>query len=94
MKKLLSIAFLSFVFMQFVAAQDVTTTINTLYTSYIRPALIVIVFVVFVVTGIIKYSDFIEGGQAAKQAFFSCMKMALYPFVVLAIAEGLRLLLQ
>ena len=75
------------------AQSTFNSTLDSMYTSYIRPALIGLVFVVFVVTGLLKYADFIKGGDYAKEAFFSCVKMALYPAFVLGLAEGLKALL-
>ena len=75
------------------AQSSFTGTMDTMYSTYVRPALISLVFIVFVVTGLLKYSDFIKGGDFAKEAFFSCVKMALYPAFVLGLAEGLKALI-
>ena len=92
-KKLLTVITLGYVFMSYAGAQDFKTTVNTLYTTYIRPGLIALVILLFFVTGMIKMMDFFKGGDAAKEAFILCIKMAAYPFFVLALTEALNLLL-
>lgn len=92
-KRILTIVALSAIASANIFAQDFTGQINNVYTSYVRPSLLAIVFIVFVVTGLLNYSDFIKGGDHAKHAFFSCVKMALYPAFVLGLAEGLRVIL-
>ncbi|MDP4186546.1 MAG: hypothetical protein Q8907_00060 [Bacteroidota bacterium] len=93
-KKLLSLVLMmAYATAMAFAAGSFETTLNSMYTQYIRPALIALVFVVFVVTGILKYSDFIKGGEYAKEAFFSCVKMAVYPAFVLGIAEAVKALI-
>jgi hypothetical protein len=75
------------------AQSAVTGSFETMYSGYIRPALISLVFIVFVVTGIFKFSDFRKGGEYAKKSFFSCVRMSLYTAFVLAVAESINLII-
>jgi hypothetical protein len=64
--------------------------INTVYVSYIRPILVSIVVLVFIVTALININEFRKGGDAQKDAFINCIIMAVYPGVVLALAEAVK----
>jgi hypothetical protein len=69
------------------AASD---AIGTAYSIYIRPILISIVVLTFIVTSLFHIGDFRKGGDAAKDAFIHCVMMAVYPGAVLALAEAVK----
>lgn len=74
-------------------AEVFSQSVTTFYTGTLRPILVSIVFIVFIGVGLFNFSDFQKGGEAAKAAFFHCLKMAMYPAFVLAIAEGMKALM-
>lgn len=64
--------------------------IGMAYTMYIRPILVSLVVLVFIVTGLINIKDFRKGGDAQKEAFIHAIMMAVYPAAILALAEAVR----
>lgn len=70
-----------------------TDAISTVYGTYIRPIMISIVVLFFIVTSLFHISDFRKGGDAAKDAFIHCILMAVYPAVVLGLAEAVILIM-
>jgi hypothetical protein len=73
---------------------DAASSINSVYSTNIRPILIIIVVLFFVVTALFHIADFRKGGEAAKEAFIHCVMMAVYPGVVLGLAEAIKALMN
>ena len=72
------------------SAEGFTGQLATVYTSYIRPALIAITVLTFIITGLFNIQEFKEGGKAAKDAFIHCLLMAIYPGAVLGLSEAVK----
>lgn len=60
------------------------------YTSYIRPILVSLVVLTFIVTGLLNIKEFRKGGDAQKEVFIHCIMMAVYPGAILALAEAVK----
>ena len=77
-----------------IQAQQMGTNINTFYATYIRTGLIALVVLFFIITALFHIQDFKDGGKAAKDAFIHCLLMAVYPAVVLGLAEAVHAIMQ
>gem|GEM_PF-6517976 len=64
--------------------------IGMAYTSYIRPILVSLVVLTFIVTGLLNIKEFRKGGDAQKEVFIHCIMMAIYPGAILALAEAVK----
>ncbi|MHC1705804.1 MAG: hypothetical protein AB9846_18025 [Tenuifilaceae bacterium] len=64
--------------------------IGMAYTMYIRPILVSLVVLTFIVTGLLNIKEFRKGGDAQKEVFIHCIMMAVYPGAILALAEAVK----
>lgn len=64
--------------------------IGMAYTSYIRPILVSIVVLTFIVSGLLNIKEFTKGGDAQKEVFIHSIMMAVYPGAILALAEAVK----
>ncbi len=67
---------------------------DTFYSTYVRPMLIALVVLVFVVVGLMNITEFRKGGDSQKEAFIHCVMMAVYPAAVLALAEAVKAIMK
>jgi hypothetical protein len=98
MKKKITLTVLTFLmFTVPMYAQSVSklkVAVANLNQVYLIPIFVIIFSMWVIVTGLMNLGEMRKGGEAAKTAAISWLVSCLWPFGVMAVAEGIILLLQ
>lgn len=90
MKKIALSAFAMFYFGANIFAADIAGTLDTIYSTYVKPICLGLVILAVLVGGVANIGDIRKGGEHTRSAFISWGTMVLYAVILFVVVAGLK----
>lgn len=90
MKKICLIALGLFYFVSGTFADTVSSQIDNIYSTYVKPISLSLVVLFILIGGVANIGEIRQGGEAAKKGFMSWGLMALYGVIIFVVCAGLK----
>jgi hypothetical protein len=90
MKKIVLCGFVMFFFASSIFAADIVQSIDTIYSSYVKPVCLGLVILAVLVGGVANIGDIRKGGEHTRTAFISWGTMVLYAIIIFVVVAGLK----